>query len=306
MTPYCLNWIVRLTVDSDQCPGAIMDESPSLLSSLRPSLRPAYEIDSEIGRGGMAAVFLATDTRHDRAVAIKVLLPSVAEHVGANRFVREIRIAARLAHPNILPLFDSGEAGGLPFYVTPFVPGDDLKATLTRRGQLPVSEAVAVIADAAHGLDYAHGEGVVHRDVKPGNILLAGDVAVLADFGVARAIGLAGGERLTKSGISLGTPSYMSPEQAYGGHEVSAAADQYSLACVLFELLTGGPPYPGNTARKVFLSHAVDAIPSVLAQVPSLPAELNAVVRKGLGKTPQARYPPIREFAEAAVAASRA
>jgi len=283
-----------------------MEENQSLLSALRPELRPVYEVDSEIGRGGMAAVFLATDTRHDRAVAIKVLLPAVAEHLGADRFIREIRIAARLAHPNILPLFDSGEAAGLPFYVTPYVPGDDLKATLTRQGRFQVSEAVTVIADAAHGLDHAHGEGVIHRDVKPGNILLADRVAVVADFGIARAIGLAGGERLTRSGISLGTPYYMSPEQAFSGHEATAASDQYSLACVLFELLTGAPPYSGNTARKVFLSHAVDAIPSVLAQVPDLPADLNAVVRKGLSKTPEARYPSIRDFAEQAVATCRA
>jgi serine/threonine-protein kinase len=147
--------------------------------------------------------------------------------------------------------------------------------------------------------------GVVHRDVKPGNILLPGNVALLADFGIARAIGLAGGERLTRSGIRLGTPYYMSPEQAYSGHQVSAAADQYSLACVLYELLTGSPPFPGETARLVFLSHAVDAIPSVLVQVPSLPPGLDAVVRKGSSKLPESRYPSFREFGEAAVAASR-
>lgn len=178
-----------------------MTKKRGLLDLLRSSLDPRYELDCEVGRGAMAAVFLASDNRHQRAVAIKVLLPEVATMVGTERFIREIRITARLSHPHILPLFDSGEASGMPFYVTPFVAGDDLKVTLLRRGTLSPLEADQLVGQISLGLEYAHAQGIIHRDIKPGNILLEEGIAIVADFGIARALNLSGDHRLTESGV---------------------------------------------------------------------------------------------------------
>ena len=268
----------------------------TLLDLLHSGLRPAYQVDCELGRGGMAAVFLAADTKHDRPVAIKVILPAVAEQLGTERFLHEVRVTARLNHPNLLPLLDSGEVEGLPFYVAPYIAGDDLRVTLMRRGRMEAEEAIEIVTQAGRGLGYAHESEVVHRDVKPGNILLSDGVAVVADFGIARALELSGGDRLTQSGVFLGSPLYMSPEQALGDEPVTGAADQYSLACVLFELLTGSPPFQGASPREVLIRHATRSIPSVQASVPELPAILDTAIRRAMSKRPVDRFPSIREF----------
>ena len=214
----------------------------TLLDRLRPALADRYEIDREVGRGGMATVFRARDVRHDRTVALKVLHPELAEALGAERFLREVRITARLAHPHILPLLDSGAADGLLFYVMPFVEGETLRERIRREGELPVDEALRYVREAAEALGYAHSLGIVHRDVKPENILLQGGHALIADFGIARAMDDTA-QPLTYTGVSMGTPMYMSPEQAHGSAGVDARSDQYSLGCVAYELLTGEPPF---------------------------------------------------------------
>ena len=207
-----------------------------------------YTIDRELGRGGMAVVYLARDRKHDRPVAIKILRPEIVAGKAAQRFLREIRIQARLQHPHILPLLDSGttdEASPRPFYVMPYVDGETLRQRLTREGPLPVAEALRLVRESGEALHYAHGEGLIHRDVKPENVLLSQGHALVADFGIARAADVAADDRLTRPGLSMGTPTYMSPEQAQGESGVDARADQYSLACVLYELLAGQPPFTG-------------------------------------------------------------
>ncbi|HJU66128.1 MAG TPA: serine/threonine-protein kinase, partial [Gemmatimonadaceae bacterium] len=209
---------------------------------LESTLADRYTVERQIGGGGMAVVYLARDLRYERRVALKVLAPELAEALGPGRFLREIEIAARLSHPRIVPLLDSGTVDGLLFYVMPFVEGDSLRQRLDREKQLPVDDAVEIARQVAAALAFAHGHGIVHRDIKPENILLSGGEALVADFGIARAVTVAGGSRLTASGIALGTPTYMSPEQASGVPDVDARSDVYSLACVLYEMLTGEPP----------------------------------------------------------------
>src|SRR6267378_163672 len=220
-----------------------------LLARLRAALVGRYSIERELGRGGMATVYLGRDLKHHRAVAIKVLRPELAEALGPERFVREIQIAARLTHPHILPLIDSGEAAGSLYYVMPYVKGESLRQRLEREHQLPLRDALQIAREVGAGLDYAHREGFIHRDVKPENILLADGLAVIADFGIARAISQVRGEIVTDGGLVVGTPEYMSPEQAAGDRELDGRCDQYSLACVLFETLTGAPPFAGKSAR---------------------------------------------------------
>ena len=210
---------------------------------LRAALAPRYRLLREAGRGGMATVYLADDLRHDRQVAVKVLRPELAAVLGSERFVREIRITAVLAHPHILPLYDSGEAEGLVYYVMPFVEGESLRDRLLRDRQLPVAEAVRIVKQVADALTFAHSRGFVHRDIKPENILLMAGHAVVADFGVATAVDTAAGLRMTGTGMSVGTPQYMSPEQAVGGGAIDGRSDTYSLACVLYEMLAGEPPF---------------------------------------------------------------
>jgi serine/threonine-protein kinase len=216
------------------------------LADLRAALRSRYTLEREIGRGGMATVWLADDVKHQRAVALKVLRPYLGSALTAERFLREIRVAARLAHPHILPLFDSGRADGFLYYVMPYVPGDTLRRRLERERQLPLADALRISADVADALDYAHRRGVVHRDIKPENILFEEGHAVVADFGVSRAIAAAapegeGGETLTEAGLAVGTLHYMSPEQVSGDRKIDGRADIYSLGCVLYEMLTGAP-----------------------------------------------------------------
>ncbi len=222
-----------------------------VLDQLRSALSDRYAIERELGRGGMAVVYLAEDRKLGRAVALKVLRPELAASLGAERFLRETEIAAKLTHPNILALHDRGDADGLLYYTMPYVEGESLSDRLARERQLPVDEALQITREVAEALAHAHAQGIVHRDIKPDNILFEGGHAVVADFGIARAIDVAAGERLTETGLAVGTPAYMSPEQASGVEGVDARSDQYALACVLYEMLAGEPPFPGSSAQAI-------------------------------------------------------
>ncbi|MGH7696663.1 MAG: protein kinase domain-containing protein, partial [Gemmatimonadaceae bacterium] len=257
---------------------------------LRGSLSSHYEIDREIGRGGMASVFLARDVKHGRQVAIKVLHPELAAAVGPARFLREIETAAKLTHPHILSLHDSGERDGLLYYVMPYIEGESLRDRLTRQRQLPLEEALRFTADIADALGFAHEHGVVHRDIKPENILLSGRHAIVADFGIARAVERAGGDTLTHTGVTLGTPQYMSPEQASGQTDIDGRADIYALGCVLYEMLAGEPPFSGPTMQSIVAKHLTASVPSVRTLRPTIPARIDRVIARALAKSPADRY----------------
>jgi tetratricopeptide (TPR) repeat protein len=229
------------------------------MSRLSAALAERYTISRELGRGGMATVYLAHDRKHDRQVALKLLHPELAASLGAERFLHEIRTTAKLTHPYILPLHDSGEVDGLLYYVMPYVEGESLRQRLLRERQLPLDDALRIASDVASALAYAHDHGVVHRDIKPENILLSGGEAVVADFGIARAITAAGGERLTETGLAMGTVAYMSPEQSAADREIDGRSDLYSLGCVLYEMLAGQPPFTGSTAQSI-AAHVASAL----------------------------------------------
>lgn len=269
-----------------------------LLGQLQSALSQRYRMERELGAGGMATVYLARDLRHDRDVAIKVLNPELAATLGAERFLAEIKTTARLQHPHILPLLDSGDAGGL-YYVMPYVAGDTLRSRLERERQLPVDEAVRITRDIAGALAHAHAMNVVHRDIKPENILLQDGQALVADFGIALAVEHAGGSRLTRTGLSLGTPQYMSPEQALGERTIDARTDIYSLGCVLYEMLVGDPPFTGASAQAVAARIITDAPRPVSSQRPSVPAHVEAAVERALEKLPADRFSTATEFAAA-------
>lgn len=277
------------------------------IAHLNSALAGRYEIEREIGAGGMATVYLARDLRHDRHVALKVLNPDLGALLGPERFLAEIRVTANLQHPNILPLFDSGEARDpddyngtrLLFSVMPYVDGESLRARLTREKQLPVDEAVRIAFAAAQALQYAHGHGVIHRDVKPENILLQAGQPVVADFGIALAVTTAGGARLTQTGISLGTPQYMSPEQATGERTVDGRSDIYSLATVLYEMLTGDPPYTGSTAQAAIARLLTEKAGSARARRANVPPHVDAAIERALEKVPADRFASAGEFAAA-------
>ena len=224
------------------------------VARLNAALEGRYAIDRELGEGGMATVYLADDLKHERKVAIKLLRPELAAMMGAERFLSEIRTTANLQHPHILPLFDSGEADSLLYYVMPFVEGESLRDRLDREKQLPIDEAVRIASEVAEALEYAHARGVIHRDIKPANILLHDGRVLVADFGIALAVSAAGGSRLTETGLSVGTPQYMSPEQATGDRELDGRSDLYSLGSVTYEMLTGQAPYVGATAQAILAS----------------------------------------------------
>ncbi|MGD2120715.1 MAG: serine/threonine-protein kinase [Gemmatimonadota bacterium] len=266
---------------------------------LRAALADRYAIEREIGAGGMATVYLARDLKHDRKVAVKVLDPELAQNLGSKRFLWEIKTAASLTHPHILPVHDSGEADGLLFYVMPYVKGESLRTRLTKERQLPVEDAVQITQEIAGALAYAHDEGIIHRDVKPANIMLEAGQAVLADFGVAHAVVEAGGDRLTRTGTSLGTPSYMSPEQASGEESLDARSDIYSLGCVLYEMLAGEPPFTGPSPAAVLARQVQERLPSLDVVRPNLPKGLVAAVERALAKVPADRYKTATEFKEA-------
>ena len=257
-----------------------------------------YTIERELGRGGMATVYRARDLRHERAVALKVLHPEFVASKGGERFAREIRLLAGLHHPHILPLFDSGEHEGVVFYVVPCVEGESLRHWLERDGQLPIEEAVTIAREVADALDHAHRHGVIHRDIKPENVLLEEGHAIVADFGVARAVTRAAGESQTTAGMVVGTPAYMSPEQASGDNDLDGRSDQYSLACVLYEMLTGHPPFSGATPRATIARRFTESPPSVRAER-DVPEPLDAAIRRALSPVPADRFPDARAFAKA-------
>jgi Tol biopolymer transport system component len=269
-----------------------------IAGQLRETLSDRYLFDREIGQGGMATVWLARDLKHDRPVAIKVLRRELAAVLGGERFLREIRLTAQLQHPHILNLLDSGDAGGLLFYVMPYVEGESLRERLTREGQLPVDEVLGLTRMVASALDYAHQRGVIHRDVKPENILLHQGEPMVADFGVALAAASAGRERLTETGLSLGTPAYMSPEQASAEPRLDGRADQYSLACVVYEMLAGEPPYTGPTAQAIFAKRLSEPVPHVSTLRP-VPAGVEAAITRALARSPADRFATVAEFAGA-------
>src|SRR5205809_2710099 len=242
------------------------------LAQLKTSLVGRYAIDREIGAGGMATVYLARDLKHNRPVALKVLNPELGAVLGVERFLAEIQVTANLQHPNLLPLFDSGEADGLLFYVMPYVEGESLRAALSREKQLPIDEALHIATAVASALDYAHRHGVIHRDLKPENILLHEGPPLVADFGIALAVSNAGGNRITQTGLSLGTPTYMSPEQATGDRSIDGRTDIYSLGAVLYEMLAGDPPHGGSTAQAIIARLIAEIPRSVRLSRPSVPA----------------------------------
>jgi eukaryotic-like serine/threonine-protein kinase len=280
--------------------------SPDPEARLQSALHGRYRLEREIGAGGMATVYLARDLKHERDVALKVLRPELAAVLGAERFLAEIKVTAALQHPNIVPLFDSGEAEGRPFFVMPFVAGESLRNRLGRDRQLPVEEALAITRQVADALAYAHSLGVIHRDVKPENILLAGGHALIADFGIARAVSVAGTPRLTATGLAVGTPAYMSPEQACADPLVDGRSDQYSLACVLYELLAGEPPFAAPTAGATLARRLTDPMPSLRAARETVPEAVEGAVRRALARAPADRFPTTSAFAEALAAPTAA
>src|SRR5215216_60572 len=272
---------------------------PELLNRLQVALSDRYRIEGEIGAGGMATVYLAQDLRHDRKVALKLLRPELSAVIGAERFLAEIKLTANLQHPHILPLFDSGEADGFLFYVMPFVEGESLRDRLTREKQLPVADAIRIASEVASALDYAHQHGVIHRDIKPENILLHDGQALVADFGIALAASKAGGSRMTETGMSLGTPHYMSPEQAMGEREITARSDVYALGAVLYEMLSGDPPFTGSTAQAIVARVVTESPRSLTTQRHTIPRNIEAAVLTALEKLPADRFATAAEFADA-------
>jgi TolB-like protein/Tfp pilus assembly protein PilF len=276
------------------------------LERLQASVGAAYEIERELGRGGMATVYLARDLRHGRPVALKLLRPDLAVALGSERFQREIHLVAGLQHPNILTVLDSGGSGALLWFTMPYVDGESLRARLDRERQLPIHEAVRLASEVADALDYAHSHGIVHRDIKPENILLSGDHALVTDFGIARSLVDQASDRLTDTGMIVGTPAYMSPEQASGERNLDGRTDVYSLSCVLYEMLAGEPPYTGPTPQAITAKRFSDPVPSARRLRDGLPPALDEVLRRGLARTPADRFRTAREFGEALTAALRA
>ena len=266
---------------------------------IKDGLADWYAVEGELGRGGMATVYLAQDLKHGRHVAIKVMLAQLAEGLGVDRFLREIQVAAKLQHPHIVPLHDSGEVEGFPYYVMPYVEGESLRERLTRDGKLPEDEALRIIKEVAGGLDYAHELGLVHRDIKPGNILLSRGHALITDFGIARAVSSAGDPSLTGTGASLGTPLYMSPEQAAGDSDVDHRADIYSLGCMLYELLSGGPPFIGPNAQAIVAKHLIETSPSVRTVCSTVSESVDAAIRRAMAKAPVERFRSGKDFVDA-------
>jgi TolB-like protein len=286
---------------------------PGIPSRLSSALADRYRIERELGQGGMAVVYLASDVRHNRRVALKVLRAELATTIGPERFLREIEIAASLSHPHVLPLFDSGHAVVPPsdgmepatggeaylFYVMPYVEGESLRDRLDREKQLPLDEALQIAREVADALSYAHSHGVIHRDIKPENIMLQSGHAVVTDFGIARAVDAAGGDRLTQTGIAIGTPQYMSPEQAAASPDLDGRSDLYSLGCVLYEMLAGQPPFSGPSAGSVVAQHMAAEPPDVTVMRPAVPHWVAEVLRRSLAKTPADRFHPVAQFADA-------
>jgi len=279
---------------------------PELLERLQQALAERYRIDRELGRGGFATVFLGTDLKHQRQVALKVLHPELALALGSQRFLREITTVAQFKHPHILPLHDSGDADGLLYYVMPFIEGESLRQRLERVGQLPMEDALRITREVADALGYAHGLGVVHRDVKPENILFEAGHAIVTDFGIARAVSSVGGAKLTETGLAVGTPAYMSPEQAAGDPALDSRSDIYSLACVLYEMLGGAPPFTGPTPQAVLAAQIADPVPQLRALRPTVPPGVERALERALAKAAGERYATAEEFVQHLTRASTA
>ena len=269
-----------------------------LAERLEAGLGDRYRIQRELGEGGMATVFLAEDLKHHRPVAIKLLKPELSAVLGGERFLREIGIAARLQHPHILPLFDSGQVDGLLYYVMPFVEGESLRDRLLRERQVTVEDALQITREVGNALQHAHDHGVVHRDIKPENIMLSGGHAVVADFGIARALDAAGADQLTRTGTAVGTVAYMSPEQA-GGEAVDGRSDQYSLACTLYEMLIGQPPFTGLSAQAVMARHSLDPVPGVRVVRSAVPQGVEDAILRAMAKVPADRFSSTQQFVDA-------
>jgi hypothetical protein len=280
------------------------------LAEVRIALQERYAIERELGRGGMATVYLARDLKQGRFVALKLLRPEIGTALGPERFLREIEIAARLNHPHILPMLDSGaadqEAGGQVFYYAmPHVDGESLRGRLEREPQLPVPEALRIATEVAAALSYAHAQGVVHRDIKPENILFSAGQAVVADFGIARALDAAGGEKLTETGLALGTPAYMSPEQASADKRLDGRSDIYALGCVVYEMLAGSPPFTGPTAQSILARHSVDPVPRLRTVRATVSESVEGAIDRALAKVPADRFATAAEFSQALTSPSR-
>ncbi len=276
------------------------------LEQLRAGLAGRYQLEGRLGAGGMAIVYHALDVRHDRRVAVKVVRPALAAAMGRDRFLREIETAARLQHPHIVPVYESGDVDGVLYYVMPLVEGESLRDRLTRERQLPVEDVLRITRQVSEALGYAHARGIVHRDIKPENILLSGNTAVVADFGIARAVAEAGGDRLTETGLSLGTPSYMSPEQVAADPGLDTRSDIYSLGCVVHEMLVGEPPFTGPSAQAVMARQSLEAVRSLRVVRPTITRPVEATVLKALAKTPADRWTTAIQFADALEEATHA
>jgi serine/threonine-protein kinase len=268
-----------------------------LLEELTAALGDRYRVERELGQGGMAVVFLAQDLKHRRRVAIKLLKPELSAVLGGERFFREIEIVAGLQHPHILPLFDSGQVGGLLYYVMPFVEGESLRQRLAREQQLPLAVALQITREVGSALQYAHEHGIIHRDIKPENVLLSGGQAMVADFGIARALHAVSADQLTLSGMVVGTPQYMSPEQAGGA--VDGRTDQYSLACTLYEMLIGQPPFTGPSVQAIMARHSLEPVPSLRVVRQTVPQPVEAAIMQAMAKLPADRFASIHEFLSA-------
>ncbi|MCH8145375.1 MAG: protein kinase, partial [Gemmatimonadetes bacterium] len=276
-----------------------MTDTADLLQRLRSALADQYELEGELGAGGMAIVFLARDIKHDRQVALKVFRPELAASLGTERFLREIRIAAKLSHPHILPLYDSGEAAGFLYYIMPLVEGESLADRIDREKMLPIEDALQIAREVADALNYAHSRDLVHRDIKPDNIMLTGGHAVVMDFGIARAVSAAGGDKLTQTGMAVGTPLYMSPEQGMAVEELDGRSDIYALGCVLYEMLAGTPPFTGPNPQAVMARHSVDHVPSPAIIRDTISPELEDIIMCALAKAPADRFRTAGDFGEA-------
>ena len=269
------------------------------MKELQAALASKYSVDRELGRGGMATVYLADDLRHERKVALKVLHSELSSSLGADRFLREIKLAARLNHPHIVPLYDSGEAGGFLYYVMPLVDGESLRDRILRDGQIPVEEALNIARGIASALDYAHRQYIVHRDIKPENVMLQDGEPLVTDFGIAKAVSLASGDTLTQTGMMVGTPAYVSPEQAAGETQIDGRSDQYSLACVLYEMISGRKPFSGGSAQAVLSKRFSDPVPSLRAVYSDTTEEVEIAVQKALSREARERFSTTMDFAKA-------
>jgi serine/threonine protein kinase len=276
-----------------------MSDESEQLERLRSALAHRYEVKRELGRGGMATVYLAEEPRHSRHLALKVLLPQLAATIGADRFLREIKTTAGLTHPHILPLFDSGEADGFLFYVMPYVEGESLRDRLKREPQLPIEDALRITRDIADALGFAHSRNIVHRDIKPENILLEAGHAIVADFGIAKAVTEAGADILTATGLAIGTPHYMSPEQATASPHLDGRSDMYSLGCVLFEMLAGDPPFAGSSRQAILARKSLESAPRLRHVRETVPASMEAAVARALERVPADRFATMQQFVDA-------